>query len=91
GVRWMRPLLAVRRQTTRAACTAQGLESWDDPHNRDERFARVRVRETVLPTLERELGPCVAEALARTAEQLREDAAAFAEMIDETIEDIVEH
>lgn len=91
GVRWMRPLLAVRRQTTRAACTAQGLEPWDDPHNRDERFARVRVRETVLPTLERELGPGVAEALARTAEQLREDAAAFAEMIDETIEDIVEH
>ncbi len=40
--------------------------------------------------LERELGPGVAQALARTAEQLREDAHAFAEMIDETIEDIVE-
>jgi tRNA(Ile)-lysidine synthase len=32
-----------------------------------------------------------AEALARTADQLREDAEAFADMIDETIEDIVEH
>ncbi|MBN9172246.1 MAG: TilS substrate-binding domain-containing protein, partial [Microbacterium sp.] len=70
---------------------AQHLEHWDDPHNDDPRYARVRVRTTVLPVLEAELGPGVAEALARTAEQLREDAAAFAEMIDETIEDIVEH
>jgi tRNA(Ile)-lysidine synthase len=44
-----------------------------------------------MPVLEAELGPGVAEALARTSDQLREDAAAFAEMIDETIEDIVEH
>ena len=91
GLRWVRPLLAVRRATTRAACVATGLEPWDDPHNRDPRYARVRVRETVLPLLERELGPGVTEALARTAEQLREDADAFADMIEETIEDIVEH
>ena len=44
-----------------------------------------------MPVLEAELGPGIAEALARTAEQAREDAAAFAAMIDETIEDIVEH
>jgi tRNA(Ile)-lysidine synthase len=91
GVALLRPLLGVRRETTRAACTAEGLEPWDDPHNADERFARVRVRRTVLPVLEAAIGPGVAEALARTAEQLREDAEAFAEMIDETIEDIVEH
>jgi tRNA(Ile)-lysidine synthase len=89
-VAWMRPLLAVRRETTRAACAAQGLEPWEDPHNDESRFARVRVRNHVLPVLETELGPGVAEALARTAEQLREDAEAFAEMIDEVIEDIVE-
>ncbi|GAA5201679.1 tRNA lysidine(34) synthetase TilS [Microbacterium jejuense] len=87
----LRPLLGVRRSTTRAACAAEGLAPWDDPHNTDPRFARVRVRETVLPVLEAELGPGIAEALARTAAQLREDAAAFDEMIDETIEDIVEH
>ncbi|MBN9188658.1 MAG: tRNA lysidine(34) synthetase TilS [Microbacterium sp.] len=87
----LRPFLGVRRTVTRAACSAQHLDPWDDPHNDDPRYARVRVRTTVLPVLEAELGPGVAEALARTAEQLREDAAAFAEMIDETIEDIVEH
>ncbi len=91
GVTLLRPLLGVRRATTRAACAAEGLEPWDDPHNAESRFARVRVRERVLPVLEAELGPGIAEALARTAAQLREDAEAFDEMIDETIEDIVEH
>lgn len=91
GVRVLRPLLGVRRATTRAACAAEGLPPWDDPHNLDRRFLRVRVRQDVLPVLEAELGPGVAEALARTSDQLREDAAAFADMIDETIEDIVEH
>lgn len=87
----IRPLLGVRRATTHAFCADSGLDPWADPHNDDPRFARVRVRQTVLPMLEAELGPGVAEALARTAEQLREDAEAFSDMIDETIEDIVEH
>ncbi|SDO41704.1 tRNA(Ile)-lysidine synthase [Microbacterium sp. ru370.1] len=91
GPVWLRPLLGVRRRTTVAACAAEGLQPWSDPHNADPSYARVRARERVLPVLEAELGPGVAEALARTAEQLREDAAAFQDMIDETIEDIVEH
>ncbi|WP_194421481.1 tRNA lysidine(34) synthetase TilS [Microbacterium abyssi] len=91
GTVWLRPMLGVRRVTTEAFCTASDLEPWHDPHNREHRFARVRVRESVMPVLESELGPGVAEALARTAEQLREDAEAFDEIIHETIEDIVEH
>lgn len=91
GVPLLRPFLAVGRATTRAACTAQGLDVWNDPQNTDPSYARVRVRERVLPTLETELGPGITEALARTAEQAREDAAAFAAMVDEIIEDIVEH
>ena len=91
GIALLRPLLTVHRTQTRAACAAENLQPWDDPHNADPRFARVRVRATVLPVLETELGPGVAEALARTAAQLREDAEAFDEMVDETIEDLVEH
>ncbi|GAB3613207.1 tRNA lysidine(34) synthetase [Humibacter ginsengisoli] len=86
----LRPLLGIRREATRQACLDAGLTPWDDPHNLDPSYTRVRVRRDVLPVLERELGPGVAEALARTAEQLREDAEAFDEMIEEVIEDICE-
>ena len=72
--RYVRPLLGLRRTQTRAACAAQGLAAWDDPHNADPGYARVRVRRRLLPALEAELGPGVAEALARTAGQLRADA-----------------
>ncbi|MGK9146061.1 tRNA lysidine(34) synthetase TilS [Plantibacter flavus] len=87
----LRPLLGVRREQTHDACEAEGLQVWQDPHNRDDAFARARVRERVLPVLEAELGPGIAEALARTADAMREDADAFEEMIEETIEEIVEH
>ena len=70
---WGRPLLGVPRQDTRAACGEAGLQVWDDPHNLDPRFRRVRVRRELLPLAEDVLGPGVAEALARTAAQLRAD------------------
>ena len=88
--RYARPLLGIRRATTRQACLDAGLTPWDDPHNIDDAYARVRVRERVLPVLEAELGPGIAEALVRTAAQLREDDEAFAEQIDEFIEEICE-
>jgi tRNA(Ile)-lysidine synthase len=71
---YRRPLLGIRRAQTAAACAAQGLDPWEDPHNDDRRFARARVRLDVLPVMEAALGPGVAEALARTAAQLRADA-----------------
>jgi tRNA(Ile)-lysidine synthase len=77
-----RPLLGVRRDDTVTACQVEGLEPWDDPHNHDPGYARVRVRERVLPVLEDELGPGVARALARTAEQLRDDTELLDELAD---------
>jgi tRNA(Ile)-lysidine synthase len=71
--RYRRPLLDVSRADTRAACEAEGIDVWADPHNEDPVFTRVRVRHTVLPLLEAELGPGVAVALARTADLLRAD------------------
>ena len=76
---YRRPLLAIPRRITETACAALGLTPWDDPHNHDVRFTRVRVRRRLLPLLERELGPGIAEALARTARQCREDADALDE------------
>ena len=87
---YARPLLGIRRATTVQACADAGLEPWDDPHNTDPAYTRVRVRQTVLPLLERELGPGVAESLARTGEQLREDTDALDHLADEVAEELTE-
>lgn len=82
---YRRPLLDVGRDDTVTACQVEGIEFWDDPHNVDPRFARSRVRTRVLPQLETELGPGVAEALARTADQLRADM----DLLDDTAEAVL--
>ena len=83
--RYARPFLGLRRSQTEAACAAVGLEFWTDPTNllpdaggRDGAVpARTRVRGAVVPALQDALGPGVVPALARTADQLRDDADAL--------------
>jgi tRNA(Ile)-lysidine synthase len=70
---YLRPFLGLRRADTVAACAALGLPVWNDPHNEDPRFRRVRLRREVLPMLEAVLAGGVTEALARTASQLQDD------------------
>ncbi len=71
--RFRRPLLALSRAQCRESVRAQGLGWWDDPMNEDPAFTRVRARRA-MADLERDLGPGVAAALARTASLLRDDA-----------------
>jgi len=73
---YVRPLLGVARSTTVAACAAEGLTAWLDPHNSDPAYGRVRAR-ALLPVLEAGLGPGTVAALARSADLLREDADAL--------------
>ena len=81
--RLRRPFLGLRRADTLAVCDALGLAPWHDPTNEPPAAPRrSRVRATVLPVLEDVLGPGVAEALARTADQLREDADALDALAD---------
>jgi tRNA(Ile)-lysidine synthase len=80
---YRRPLLGAGRETTRAACAALGLVPWEDPHNLDPAYTRVRVRHDALPVLERAIGPGVTEALARTAALCRDDADALDAWADE--------
>jgi tRNA(Ile)-lysidine synthase len=82
---WGRPLLAVPRSSTLAACDALDVRPWQDPHNTDPRFTRVRLRAEVLPLLEDVLSGGVAGALARTAAQLREDTEALDTLADELL------
>jgi len=75
--KYCRPLLSITRSETLAACDENKLTPWIDPHNSDSGFARVRVRTDALPTLEKSIGPGITEALARSADLLRDDADAL--------------
>jgi tRNA(Ile)-lysidine synthase len=74
GVRIVRPLLELSHADLVAVIHAAGLDAAEDPHNRDERFARARIR-ALAPTLARE--GLTAERLAATAGRLRRAAAAL--------------
>lgn len=69
----VRPLLSIRRATTRAACAELGVQPWEDPHNDSTAFRRVAVRNHVLPLLTEINGgpavPGVAQAAYRVALQ----------------------
>ena len=75
--KYCRPLLGITRSQTLAACDENKLSPWIDPHNSDSQFARVRVRTDAIPKLEESIGPGITEALARSAELLRDDADAL--------------
>ncbi|HUH79887.1 MAG TPA: tRNA lysidine(34) synthetase TilS [Solirubrobacteraceae bacterium] len=70
--RLVRPLLGMTREQTAAYCRERGLGWREDESNSDERFARTRVREGVLPAL-RAVHPAAEANLLRTAELLREE------------------
>jgi tRNA(Ile)-lysidine synthase len=72
-----RPLLSwARRRDTENYCRQRGVEFRSDEMNLDEKFARVRVRQQLLPLMET-FNPKLVEGLARTAELLREDSIAL--------------
>lgn len=77
---WRRPLLDVPRAVVRASL--DGHAAWEDPHNVDSSFARVRVRREALPALAEALGDDVVDGLARSARLLRDDAVALDALAD---------
>jgi tRNA(Ile)-lysidine synthase len=81
--KYVRPLLAITREETLGACAEAQLDPWNDPHNADKTFTRVRVRTDVIPNLEENLGPGISAALARTAALLRDDADALDQLAEQ--------
>jgi tRNA(Ile)-lysidine synthase len=80
---YVRPFLNITREQTLATCKELNLEPWNDPHNDDQNFLRVRARKNVLPIMERELGPGISDALVRSANLLRDDADALDYLADQ--------
>ena len=82
---YIRPLLHITRAQTVSACKELGIDAWNDPHNGNTEFSRVRVRTEVLPLMEEKLGPGISAALARSASILRDDADALDEIAQSEI------
>jgi tRNA(Ile)-lysidine synthase len=74
---YIRPLLEITRIQNERYCAELNLQYWNDPHNQNPEFSRVRVRNDALPALEKSIGPGISEALARSAHLLRDDADAL--------------
>lgn len=85
---YVRPFLEVTREIIESACQELGLEIWSDPHNDNLEFKRVVVRKNSLPNLERELGPGIIDALARSAKIMGEDADALDEWANRAFSEI---
>jgi len=83
--KYARPFLQLTRTQTVNACNEAELKPWNDPHNVNTKFSRVRVRDKVMPVMEEEIGPGIAAALARSAAILRDDADALDEMAQAVI------
>jgi tRNA(Ile)-lysidine synthase len=79
----VRPLLraGVTRGETAAWCAARGLPFLEDPANRDDRYARTRVREGLVPAL-RAVHPHAEANVLRTADRLREEAEVLDGVVD---------
>ncbi len=80
-----RPFLGITRAETEAICQHEGLNYWIDPTNLEYEDGPLRsqVRGTVVPMLDRILGPGIVSTLARTAEQLNDDAHALEQLAQE--------
>jgi tRNA(Ile)-lysidine synthase len=81
--KFIRPMLEITRDRTVTACEENQISPWEDPHNSDSQYLRVRARTSVLPLMEEQLGPGIVDGLARSARILREDADALDLIADE--------
>ena len=82
--RLIRPLLAVSREQTAAYCEARGLQWREDESNDDERFARARVRNRLVPAL-RTVHSAAAANVLRTASLLREETELLESLVSEEL------
>ena len=86
GAQIIRPLIAASRRQIMEHLQARSLPFRTDETNEDPSYLRNRVRSRLLPLLEAEFNPKVAEALCRCADLLREEDAYMATVGAEWLE-----
>lgn len=81
----LRPLLEVRRAELRSYLRERG-QSWrEDESNRDATRLRARIREKLLPLLERDFQPAAVAHMNELAQLSREDEAFWAALLEATL------
>ncbi len=83
--RLIRPLLGVNREQTAAHCRARALPWREDESNESDAYARVRVRQTLVPAL-RAIHPAAEANLLALAATLRDEADVLDALVDEALE-----
>lgn len=81
SIQLVRPLLWARRSETENYCRIRKTEFLTDEMNDDQKFARVKVRQQLLPLMQ-SFNNKIVEALSRTASQLREDSSVLVDNSD---------
>jgi tRNA(Ile)-lysidine synthase len=85
----VRPLLEIRRSQLRAYLLARG-ESWrEDTTNADTTRLRARIRHELLPLLEREYQPAIAERLGSLAALAHKDVTLLNRLVEECFASLV--
>ena len=79
GMRVLRPLLSLSRESLRAYLVQKGLPWREDASNADPRFLRNAIRHELLPLME-QLAPGAAARMARTALLLQQDDAVLTDL-----------
>ncbi|HEU4703162.1 MAG TPA: tRNA lysidine(34) synthetase TilS [Conexibacter sp.] len=82
----VRPLLGVTRAQTTAYCAARGLAWRDDVTNGQDRYARNRVRNELVPALA-QIHPAAAENVLRTAALLRDEGEVLDALVGEQLDE----
>ena len=82
--RLIRPLLGVTREETAAYCRWRGLSWREDESNKSDAYARVRVRESLVPAL-RAIHPAAEDNVLALAVILREEGDVLDALVEETL------
>lgn len=75
AVNLIRPLLNCTRQETGDFCHSRHLPIWEDSTNQDWHYRRNRIRQELLPYLQKHFNPQIESSLAQTATLLTADVA----------------
>lgn len=88
---YIRPFIEITRAEVEQYLRSRGLEWREDATNRDPRFARNRIRQSLLPQMEREWNPRIADALAHLADLAHEEERWWRGEIDRLAAGMLEH